>query len=281
MDSNKDPYELLGIKHDATTKEITRAYRKKALEFHPDKLKNFTNKMAQERQARMFMLVKQAYDVLLDDEKRAVIDNEHKAKAKHREKVNRMSMERQKMKNDLERDELAAKRDSSKAKTSHTKKYDVYSKYREEETIANREAEMFRKQAQREEAKRNREFAKQILVNQQIKEHEQAEMDRLAAKELQEINCTVRLRWSEESSFHKFEQDVEISKASLSEKNPFANTPEADTQGINEQSIKIDEGYIMALATMFGAVDHIVMNTSKSHSKNFAKKKTALVITLN
>lgn len=35
-----DLYGLLDLQHDATEKEITRAYRKKALKYHPDKNKS-------------------------------------------------------------------------------------------------------------------------------------------------------------------------------------------------------------------------------------------------
>ncbi len=65
---DKDFYKTLGVSESATDKEITKAYRKLAREFHPDK--NPGNDAAEEK----FKEVSAAYDVLGSDDKRAEYD---------------------------------------------------------------------------------------------------------------------------------------------------------------------------------------------------------------
>lgn len=67
-------YNLLGIPMDASFSEIKDAYRKKAIEFHPDK--NLENGGYQEEYYReMFNKVHNAYETLKDDDKRKEYDD--------------------------------------------------------------------------------------------------------------------------------------------------------------------------------------------------------------
>lgn len=68
MSTKRDYYEILGVGKTATADEIKKAYRKVAIQFHPDK--NPDNKEAEEK----FKEAAEAYEVLSDADKRAKYD---------------------------------------------------------------------------------------------------------------------------------------------------------------------------------------------------------------
>src|SRR3954464_2110406 len=66
--SKRDYYEVLGVTKTAAPEEVKRAYRKLAVKFHPDK--NPDDPQAEDK----FKELGEAYDVLMDEEKRAAHD---------------------------------------------------------------------------------------------------------------------------------------------------------------------------------------------------------------
>ncbi len=68
MSDKRDYYEVLGISKTASKDEIKKAYRKLAMQYHPDK--NPGNKEAEAK----FKEASHAADILMDDQKRAMYD---------------------------------------------------------------------------------------------------------------------------------------------------------------------------------------------------------------
>ena len=66
--AKEDYYEVLGVERTVTVEELKKAYRKKAMQYHPDR--NPGDKKAEE----MFKKVSEAYEVLQDADKRAAYD---------------------------------------------------------------------------------------------------------------------------------------------------------------------------------------------------------------
>jgi len=66
LEHNLDLYEILGVERDASPKEIKKAYRKKASEFHPDKNGG--------KECEEFHHVQTAYEVLSDPDRRKAYD---------------------------------------------------------------------------------------------------------------------------------------------------------------------------------------------------------------
>ena len=61
--ANKDYYQIQGLSKNSTPEEIKKAYRKLALEYHPDRNKT---KEAEEK----FKEVTKAYEILSDPQKK-------------------------------------------------------------------------------------------------------------------------------------------------------------------------------------------------------------------
>src|ERR1700750_591011 len=66
--AKQDYYATLGVARDASGDDLKKAYRKLAMQFHPDR--NPGDKPAEAR----FKEVNEAYDILKDDQKRSAYD---------------------------------------------------------------------------------------------------------------------------------------------------------------------------------------------------------------
>ncbi|XP_053988998.1 dnaJ homolog subfamily C member 7 [Hylaeus anthracinus] len=72
----KDYYKILGIDKNASTDDIKKAYRKRAMVHHPDRHPNVTEREKRE-QEKKFKEVGEAYGILSDPKKRSRYDNGH------------------------------------------------------------------------------------------------------------------------------------------------------------------------------------------------------------
>ncbi len=74
--SNEDYYVLLGVNRKCKPDDIRKAYKKKSLQYHPDKVAQFAtahNKTQEEIQTE-FVKIKEAYETLSDPKKRNAYD---------------------------------------------------------------------------------------------------------------------------------------------------------------------------------------------------------------
>lgn len=67
-DADADFYEILGVAHSATARDVKRAYRTKVMAVHPDRHPECSDC------AQKFMATTRAYETLIDDEKRRIYD---------------------------------------------------------------------------------------------------------------------------------------------------------------------------------------------------------------
>eukprot|EP01104_Vermistella_antarctica_P017882 TRINITY_DN6440_c3_g1_i1.p1 TRINITY_DN6440_c3_g1~~TRINITY_DN6440_c3_g1_i1.p1 ORF type:complete len:366 (+),score=128.48 TRINITY_DN6440_c3_g1_i1:216-1313(+) len=94
-EDNYDYYEVLGVTPIASVKEITKAYRKKALRYHPDK--NPDDAEA----ARLFEQIRKASEILVDESARKAYDGVMRVKQARKRRDAAMDSKRKRMRDNL------------------------------------------------------------------------------------------------------------------------------------------------------------------------------------
>ncbi|GAB0088131.1 dnaJ homolog subfamily C member 17 [Sergentomyia squamirostris] len=112
--ANMDLYGMLGVDISATAIEIRKAYRKKALDCHPDK--NPDNPRA----AELFQELAKALEILSDESARSAYDRVLNARKAAELRNRELDSKRKKLKEDLEEREKTAAADANRRKTYKT-----------------------------------------------------------------------------------------------------------------------------------------------------------------
>lgn len=99
-----DLYKLLDCEETCTIEQLKKAYRKRALELHPDK-----NPDKKEEAERAFIQLGKAFEILADKSARAAYDAARKAKREKALRDSQMDIKRREMKEKLENREKAAR----------------------------------------------------------------------------------------------------------------------------------------------------------------------------
>ncbi|KAK3018386.1 hypothetical protein RJ639_003976 [Escallonia herrerae] len=107
MDAEVDHYVILGLPSGEegaklSDKEISKAYRSKALELHPDKRLDDPNAHAN------FQKLKTSYEILKDEKARKLFDNLLRVKRVKLQQQSKQNFKHQKLRSDLEERERAA-----------------------------------------------------------------------------------------------------------------------------------------------------------------------------
>eukprot|EP00871_Galdieria_phlegrea_P005905 jgi/Galph1/801/GphlegSOOS_G5444.1 len=179
----EDPFSVLGLEvpdesEQLNERDVTRAYRKLALKWHPDK-----NPDNRESAQNMFMKIFVAYETLLDPEKRAQYITRKRAKTLSLKKHAQMDAKRKKMKEELDKRE----RDAALRKKQ--------AKERQKVNVSRSELDEQMKKRLREEIERLREEWREERKKQKVVLKEKPSSFSLMSAE----NC-VKVSWSTEST---------------------------------------------------------------------------------
>ncbi|KAK5822498.1 hypothetical protein F5H01DRAFT_289552 [Linnemannia elongata] len=183
-----DWYAILGVERTATSKEITKAYRVKALKVHPDKNPD-------PNAAKVFHELSQAYDLLLDPAARAAFDNLLNVKVQAKERSDKYDSVRRKMKEDLENRENAFKKQQQDEKAAALRMH--------------YEMERLKKENIKKREEREAELLKQA---DQLSQAAEAVRQAARSEEATSLDTTLRVKWKKKKQELGTEELTEIFK---------------------------------------------------------------------
>ncbi|KAG0335645.1 DnaJ (Hsp40), sub C, member 17 [Podila horticola] len=179
-----DWYAILGVERTATAKEITKAYRVKALKVHPDKNPD-------PNAAKIFHELSQAYDLLLDPAARAAFDNLLNVKVQAKARSDKYDATRKKF-----MDDLTSREEEFKKQQQEEKAAAIRMKY---------EMERIKQEGIKKREAREAELRRQA---EEIEEVASAARQAARDEEATSLDATLRIKWKKKK--HTFEsQDLE------------------------------------------------------------------------
>jgi DnaJ family protein C protein 17 len=187
----KDLYKLFDLDEECTLEQIKKAYRKKALELHPDK-----NLDKKEEAEERFVELGKAFEILTDKSAKSAYDAVRKQKREKAKRDEMLDGKRRKLKEELESREQAAREKQEQQTTQMRKNKD-------EERLQN-EIDRLRKEGSR------------LLEEEMNYINEQLRLDKLKTnqqKETSKIKTTkkqtpprIKVTWSKDAT--KLDQDL-------------------------------------------------------------------------
>ncbi|KAJ1725664.1 hypothetical protein LPJ53_000143 [Coemansia erecta] len=240
MDNEIDFYKLLGVEIDVGDKELTKAYRVKALQYHPDK--NRDNPDA----SRIFHDIKSAYDLLTDPKRRAEYDEKLRAQIAKRQRQSAISSHRKRMKSELEEDERAARQ--------------VREAERMRQQNIHQEAARFRREAQKHEERHDRRMRENIR---RMDEEANARAAEETMDEVDDLDRSIRIRWDTNSGISYDRETLETLFS------PFGELEEVVLAPTGLRNLKKRESATASALLVFKSIAsaHMLMNAKHTDAQ--------------